>query len=544
MMQSVLLIHPPLVKPGEPPAGLARLAGALKNHDVACTVVDANLEGLLYLLNRRAVGAGLDTGDADDTWTKRACRHLEAHLLFLRNRNGYKITDRYKRAVLDINRVLAKSVPDGAFRLSLSDYDDRRRSPVRSPDLIAAAKTPSDNPFHAYFKERFPVLLEQEQPSWIGFSLNYLSQALCCFAMIGFMRQVFPAAKIVLGGGLITSWLQRPDWRNPFEELVDELIAGPGEAPLLALLGVACNGTPASPDYSAFPLADYLSPGVILPYSASSGCYWRRCAFCPEKAEANVYRPVSDDQVISDLSQWTVLHKPEKRTMPLLIHLLDNAIRPSLLRKMTLNPPGIPWYGFARISKDLTDPDFCLALKSAGCAMLKLGIESGSQRVLDELGKGIDLKMAAETLKTLHQAGIATYVYLLFGTPPEREPDALGTLDFVIRHQKWIDFLNVAIFNLPAFGPDTEKLETGDFYEGDLSLYRTFRHPSGWDRPKVRQFLDRVFKRHAAVAAILRRDPPYFTSNHAPFFGMYRHGESVHGPAISCERTARIGVMM
>jgi hypothetical protein len=189
---------------------------------------------------------------------------------------------------------------------------------------------------------------------------------------------------------------------------------------------------------------------------------------------------------------------------------------------MTLNPPGIPWYGFARISKDLTDPDFCLALKSAGCAMLKLGIESGSQRVLDELEKGIDLKMAADALKTLHQAGIATYVYLLFGAPPEKEGDAFQTLDLVLRHQEWIDFLNVAIFNLPAFGPDTEKLETGDFYEGDLSLYRTFSHPSGWDRPKVRHFLDRVFKRHSAVATILRSDPPYFTSNHAPFFGMSR----------------------
>jgi hypothetical protein len=522
MMQSVLLIHPPLVKPSEPPAGLARLAGALKRHDVACTIVDANLEGLLYLLDRRASGAGSGAGDVDDTWTRRARRHLQANLHFLRSRNGYKSVDRYKRAVLDINRVLATSVSADAFRLSLSDYEDRRRSPVRSPNLIRASETPAENPFHAYFNPRLTALLEKEQPDWIGFSLNYLSQALCCFAMIGFMREIFPAAKIVLGGGLISSWMQRPDWRNRFAGLVDEWIAGPGEAPLLAFLGVACNETPAAPDYGVFPLQDYLSPGFVLPYSASSGCYWRRCAFCPEKAEASVYRPVSDDQVISELAQWDGLHDPGKTTRPVLIHLLDNAIRPSLLRQMILNPPGIPWYGFARISKDLTDPEFCMALKSAGCAMLKLGIESGSQRVLDELGKGIDLEMAADALKTLHQAGISTYAYLLFGTPPENEEDAFQTLDFVIRHQEWIDFLNVAIFNLPAFGPDTENLKTGNFYEGDLSLYRTFDHPSGWGRPQVRRFLDRVFKRHPAVAAILRCDPPCFTSNHAPFFGLYR----------------------
>ncbi len=548
MMQSVLLIHPPLVKPGEPPAGLARLAGALKRHDVACTIVDANLEGMNYLLNRRAVGAGQDTGDA---WTRRACRQLETNLCFLRSHNGYKCVDRYKRAVLDINRVLATSVSADAFRLSLSDYEDRCLSPIRSLDLIRAAEAPAQNPFHAYFNPRLTALLEKEQPAWIGFSLNYLSQALCCFAMIGFLRRILPAAKIVLGGGLVTSWMQRPDWRNPFKGLIDEWIAGPGEAPLLSLLGMAPEAGSAMPDYSVFPLADYLSPGFILPYSASSGCYWRRCAFCPEKAEASAYRPVPDDQVVNELLQWSALRSggtPEDRDNasakhaaagmagsyatelfdlkgPALIHLLDNAIRPSLLLRLILNPPGVSWYGFARISKELTDPEFCLALKRAGCTMLKLGIESGSQRVLDELEKGIDLEMVRETLNALHQAGIAAYVYLLFGAPPEKEEDAFQTLDFVVRHQQEIDFLNAAIFNLPIHSPDAEKFKTGDFYEGDLSLYRTFAHPSGWDRPRVRLFLDRVFKRHPAVADILRRDPPFFTSNHAPFFGMYRHGQ-------------------
>ena len=56
------------------------------------------------------------------------------------------------------------------------------------------------------------------------------------------------------------------------------------------------------------------------------------------------------------------------------------------------------------------------------------------------------------------------------------------------------------------------------FYDGDLSLYTDFVHPKGWNRGLVRNFLDREFKRHPAVAAILRRDPPLFTSNHAPFF--------------------------
>ena len=46
----VHLIHPPVSKPGEAPAGPARLAGALKHYGVPFRFIDANLEGLLYLL--------------------------------------------------------------------------------------------------------------------------------------------------------------------------------------------------------------------------------------------------------------------------------------------------------------------------------------------------------------------------------------------------------------------------------------------------------------------------------------------------------------
>jgi radical SAM superfamily enzyme YgiQ (UPF0313 family) len=201
-----------------------------------------------------------------------------------------------------------------------------------------------------------------------------------------------------------------------------------------------------------------------------------------------------------------------------LIHFLDNAMSPALLKALSGQPPGAPWYGFARVTKDLKDPDFCEALKRSGCRMLKLGLESGDQAVLDSLCKGIDLEIASPALKALKKAGIATYVYLLFGTPAETADGAHRTLDFTVRHSESIDFLNIAIFNMPAHGADADKFETKDFYEGDLSLYKSFAHPGGWDRSAVRRFLDREFKRHPAIAPILRRDPPLFTSNHAPFF--------------------------
>jgi hypothetical protein len=104
------------------------------------------------------------------------------------------------------------------------------------------------------------------------------------------------------------------------------------------------------------------------------------------------------------------------------------------------------------------------------------------------------------------------------GTPAETITEARRTLDFAVAHHEAITFVNLAVFNMPVCGPDAHTLQISDFYEGDLSLYTDFAHPLGWHRSKVRRFLDREFKRHPAIAAIVRRDPHIFTSNHAAFF--------------------------
>ncbi len=522
----MLLIFPPVAKPCEPPAGIAKLGAALSAHGISCRVLDGNIEGLLYLLQQPQRAA--------DTWSRRAFKNISANLAALRDPRTYRSLDRYSRAVKDVNRVLAVSAKDSGAVIGLADYQHRRLSPLRSADLIAAAEHPEQNPFYPWFSKRLAEALEQTflprsrqgregnhehkndkkaSVHMVGFSLNYLSQALCAFAMIGFVKKEFPGLKVVLGGGLVSSWMKRPDWKSPFAGLVDHLVAGPGEGPLLDLLGVKeAKQDHYTPDYGSLPVHDYLSPGFILPYSGSSGCYWNKCSFCPEKAEDNPYIPVPAGQAMTDLHALTAKHKL------VLIHLLDNSVSPALMRALAGKPPGVPWYGFARISRELMDADFCMQLKRSGCLMLKLGLESGDQGVLDRMQKGIDLSTASQVLQNLHKAGIAAYVYLLFGTPAETLTEARKTLDFIVKHADAITFLNLAVFNMPLCGHEAGEYETERFYEGDLSLYTGFKHPRGWDRKAVRQFLDDEFKKHPAVSAILRNDPPMFTSNHAAFF--------------------------
>ncbi len=503
-MSEILLIHPPVAKPAEPPAGIAKLVGALRGHKIDCVAVDLNLEGLDYVLRQKPAAA--------DTWSRRALRHVDKNRAALSGPDEYQNFDRYKRAVADLNRAVEIVGKGAAVELSLANYNDRELSPLSSQDLRQAAETAAENIYYPFFSRRLTELIESVTPSFIGFSLNYLSQALCTFAMIGFCRERFPEIKIVVGGGLITSWVSRPDWHNPFAGLIDHLLAGPGEVSLLILLGKTPNNRNFAPDYRDFSNLQYLAPGRILPYAASSGCYWNRCSFCPEKAEGNRYQQIKPEVVLTELKQLLSENSYD------LIHFLDNALSPALLRQLVSSPPRINWYGFTRIEPDLLDPDFCQKLKKSGCVMLKLGVESGSAEVLSAMTKGIVVDDVARVLGNLHAAGIATYVYLLFGTPGEALAEARQTLAFTAERHQAITFLNLAIFNLPLYSAESKGLKVQNFYVGDLSLYGDFVHPRGWQRQNIRSFLDREFKRNPEIAAIIKRDPPIFTSNHAPFF--------------------------
>jgi radical SAM superfamily enzyme YgiQ (UPF0313 family) len=500
----MLLIYPPAAKPCEPPAGIAHLAGALRGNGLPCTLLDANLEGLLFLLGAAE--------QPHDTWGRRAHRNLETNLAALRSHALYANQDRYQRAVADVNRMLELVGLGKNVALSLANYQDAALSPLKSADLLRAAEHPEENIFYVYFAKRLQELLAEEAPGLLGFSLNYLSQAIPAFAMIGFVKEIAPALPVVLGGGLVTSWLSNPAWKNPFGGLIDHLVPGPGEKALIQLLGGQDNLQHHSPYFGGLPLGDYLAPGFILPYGASSGCYWNKCSFCPEQAEKNPYTSTPTEQVLHDIDLLV------QQTNPGLLHFLDNAVSPGLLKALASRPPHVNWYGFARIHPALAEADYCRALRESGSVMLKLGLESGNQDVLDSMHKGIDLAMVADALTALKSAGIGTYVYLLFGTPSESIIEARHTLDFIVDHAGAITFLNLAIFNMPVCSQEAATLEVSSFSEGDLSLYTDFVHPHGWDRQAIRRFLDREFKRHPAVADILRRDPPHFTSNHAPFF--------------------------
>jgi hypothetical protein len=120
----------PLAKACEPPAGIALLAGVLRGHGLPCTLLDANMEGLLYLLAAPPTPT--------DTWSSRACRGLAANLASLKDPHLYASPDRYQRAVADVGRVVDLTGRPHGLGLSLANYQDQALSPLQSADLLQA----------------------------------------------------------------------------------------------------------------------------------------------------------------------------------------------------------------------------------------------------------------------------------------------------------------------------------------------------------------------------------------------------------------------
>lgn len=144
------------------------------------------------------------------------------------------------------------------------------------------------------------------------------------------------------------------------------------------------------------------------------------------------------------------------------IQLTDNAVPVKMLKVLAENGDTLAdlnWFGFVRFEAVFEDADFVHRLAQSGCRMLQVGL-TGSQQVLDRLGKGVRLESAARILKNLAAAGVASYVYILLGTPGETEADAEMTLEFLKRMPE-IGFLNISIMNLPRASGLLDNVDDG-----------------------------------------------------------------------------------
>lgn len=97
---------------------------------------------------------------------------------------------------------------------------------------------------------------------------------------------------------------------------------------------------------------------------------------------------------------------------------------------------------------DAIEPDGLAAMTRAGLRLLSVGAESGSQRVLDTMGKGQTVAGVERALCLCHDAGVRVNAYLIAGHPGDDPAEAAATRAWVDRlfSDGLVHWLDLSIF--------------------------------------------------------------------------------------------------
>lgn len=251
---------------------------------------------------------------------------------------------------------------------------------------------------------------------------------------------------------------------------VDAVVVGEGEETIVELLGsltedgriVPCPGVLVKsggsvldggrrpeikavdslsfPDYRGFEIDRYIHKDHIFSIAFSRGCI-RKCKFCTNPASWESFRRRSAKQVTKEM-RWQKecfpeLHKLEVQgaainlDIEMLSELCDEIIRTGL---------NIKWGGSLLIRKEMT-AELIAKMAKAGCNCLGFSLESGSQKIVDSMGKGFQIADADRIIKAAHEAGIETILTLIVGFPGETQSDFSETMSFIERNKTNISWM-------------------------------------------------------------------------------------------------------
>jgi anaerobic magnesium-protoporphyrin IX monomethyl ester cyclase len=111
--------------------------------------------------------------------------------------------------------------------------------------------------------------------------------------------------------------------------------------------------------------------------------------------------------------------------------------------------------------------ELAAAMQRAGCWLCHIGVESGSQRVLDGIRKGVTIAEIESTAKVLKEHSIKIYAFIMFyqaweadnRLQTESTKEVIGTLKFVLkmRLKGLIDFMSCS-FAAPFPGSDLDEI--------------------------------------------------------------------------------------
>jgi hypothetical protein len=355
-----------------------------------------------------------------------------------------------------------------AFNAHKNDWMPNNKLPFRLWDPAASWHWLGDT----YAKDIHPVLepllseaideIVAMKPDVVGFSVYYISEEPTKW-MCQELKRRMPNVKIAVGGPNVHKF-----WFK-IEPYYDYVIVGEGEQNLLVMLDdiemgnvrnqplvltqpedqrININNLPM-PDYESIDFSQYEVPNGINS-EISRGCT-AKCTFC-EETHFWKYRQRQSVDLITEI-EWLYYNKGTD-----IIWFIDSLINGNInelrafaiaLKEKNLK---VKFAGYARHDGRM-DRAYLKDLADGGCLKFNFGSESGSQKVLDDMAKGVTIKEMEQNFIDCKDLRIGCDTNWIVGFSTEDLQDYSDTMTIQWRMRECIHNMGLGVGF--AVGPET-----------------------------------------------------------------------------------------
>ena len=367
---------------------------------------------------------------------------------------------------------------------------------------------------HKYMQplmEKYIKQIEIDGVDVVGFSLYYCNQEPTDW-MASEIKRKYPHVKIMVGGPQCHAFPPGPD-----KSYYDYVVSGEGEEMLLKVLDEIETDNASSlqvtiaqqegqrldldklpwADYSHFDLSEYQMPnGVNAEFSR--GCT-AKCVFCSE-THFWKYRGRSSSNTLNE-----IIHLYNNYGIDF-IWFLDSLVNGNInelrafCKGVIASGIEINWTGYARCNKKM-DLDYYHDLADSGCKMLSYGIESGSNKVLEDMDKRVTVEEIEQNLYHGSLVGVEAHTNWIIGFPTEEMQHFYESLTLIWRNRLYIEVIACGHgFTEP---PDTILSQNSEKYGMIKSYYMNNWITHDFKNSKVHRAIRlvtfNIFLEHASV---------------------------------------------
>ncbi|MHA1848011.1 MAG: B12-binding domain-containing radical SAM protein [Promethearchaeota archaeon] len=240
------------------------------------------------------------------------------------------------------------------------------------------------------------------------------------------------------------------------------------------------------PDRSLLHQEKYLdkpqSPGIwkrTINIFTQRGCPFS-CTFCASpEIHGKVVRFFPLDKIFKDIDESIKKYNIKHITFRDSNFTINKKRCIRLCQEFINRDWNVTWNCETRV--DLVDDALLKLMKRAGCTKISFGVESGSQKILNQARKNINIKKIIDTFNTCSKLGISTQAYFMVGFPNETLQDIYKTWQLILKIKPDFLFISILVPLPGTFIHDHFIKNKAALTEKDLISFQFFNGKPVWN---------------------------------------------------------------